>query len=776
MNLTKKIVACFLVLVMALGLIKQTIYAVEIENSPLQKEILQNEDLYDKKITADITNISNPTEVFQGDNTEIEFSFVINASLGTSFVIGEKIEIPTNVGDLFDAKWNEVNAQEIKDSEGNILATGLITKDKVIFEIKEDSNGNNELSGMINFATHFVAKDVGASKDKDVVKELVIGNAKKSVTFKYKNEDKPTVQPGSVDIDTFWKIGWSMNDYKGAGIGLEVNPIGSMDLYGSTSYNDRKPKIHDTFFVKDIIPENGFINPSSMKIYAAVPRLVKSTSDTKFNGWYDVPEGTYYAGRQGTQRYLINERMQRLYQQENETYEDFEARVKNISLSWGIYEDSDKIQTFICNFGRIGDPNNNNGIMYKDFGVDKWPEADQVNIWSETGASGGNVVSYYIEFDTYYPDVEWKKEVTNYASRTSYENNSSKPSSNGNSVTYIINNGGGIGTVRKNELTIQLLDETTKQPIEKADFKLQQSVDNQWIDTALNGTTDTNGKLTFGPLSDGKYKVVQTSTADGYLFDNTTYRDSDNDLVGKLSNTGEFTVSASDRFGYGAIVTNKKLDTYHVLYKFVSGNEGKGLPKEITDQLPEAGNVEHGKTAKPSIETFTNVKVTDGVWKFKGWTPAEYENVTEDVEFVGTWKFEKNASIINNIPAINANNKTLTVGDEFDPYKDVMATDKEDGDITKKIEILKNEVNTGKAGVYEVAYKVTDSKSASSVKTVKVTVIEKDTPAVPNEPTKPNDTGSVDTGDKTNMKLWTLLLTVSCIGAIGVYRKKRKTN
>lgn len=90
MNLTKKIVACFLVLVMALGLIKQTIYAVEIENSPLQKEILQNEDLYDKKITADITNISNPTEVFQGDNTEIEFSFVINASLGTSFVIGEK--------------------------------------------------------------------------------------------------------------------------------------------------------------------------------------------------------------------------------------------------------------------------------------------------------------------------------------------------------------------------------------------------------------------------------------------------------------------------------------------------------------------------------------------------------------------------------------------------------------------------------------------------------------------------------------------------------------
>ena len=40
----------------------------------------------------------------------------------------------------------------------------------------------------------------------------------------------------------------------------------------------------------------------------------------------------------------------------------------------------------------------------------------------------------------------------------------SNPASNGNSVTYVINNGGGIGVVRKNELTIQLLDETTKQP------------------------------------------------------------------------------------------------------------------------------------------------------------------------------------------------------------------------------------------------------------------------------------------------------------------------
>ena len=72
----------------------------------------------------------------------------------------------------------------------------------------------------------------------------------------------------------------------------------------------------------------------------------------------------------------------------------------------------------------------------------------------------------------------------------------------------------------------------------------------------------------------------------------------------------------------------------------------------------------------------------------KGWTPAKYENVTGNVEFVGKWEFKKNASIINHIPTISASDKTLTVGDTFDSLKDVTATDKEDGDLTKEIENL----------------------------------------------------------------------------------------
>ena len=91
--------------------------------------------------------------------------------------------------------------------------------------------------------------------------------------------------------------------------------------------------------------------------------------------------------------------------------------------------------------------------------------------------------------------------------------------------------------------------------------------------------------------------------------------------------------------------------------------------------------------------------------------------------------------VANRAPVIQAEDKTITVGDKFDPLKDVTATDKEDGNITlTKDNVIKNEVDTTKAGTYEVTYKVTDSQGASITKTIKVTVVAKDTPVVPDKP------------------------------------------
>ena len=78
-------------------------------------------------------------------------------------------------------------------------------------------------------------------------------------------------------------------------------------------------------------------------------------------------------------------------------------------------------------------------------------------------------------------------------------------------------------------------------------------------------------------------------------------------------------------------------------------------------------------------------------YTFTGWSPAVEENVTQSITYNATWVM--NWVPMNAAPVIQATDKTIEVGDEFNPRADVTATDEEDGDITNKIEILKNDVN-----------------------------------------------------------------------------------
>ena len=107
-------------------------------------------------------------------------------------------------------------------------------------------------------------------------------------------------------------------------------------------------------------------------------------------------------------------------------------------------------------------------------------------------------------------------------------------------------------------------------------------------------------------------------------------------------------------------------------------------------------------------------------YTFTGWSPAVEENVTQSITYNATWV--KNMVPINAAPVIHATDKTIEVGDEFDSRADVTAEDEEDGDITNKIEILKNDVNINEPGIYDVTYKVTDTQGASYTTTIKVTV------------------------------------------------------
>ncbi|EUJ47003.1 immunoglobulin-like domain-containing protein [Listeria riparia] len=87
-------------------------------------------------------------------------------------------------------------------------------------------------------------------------------------------------------------------------------------------------------------------------------------------------------------------------------------------------------------------------------------------------------------------------------------------------------------------------------------------------------------------------------------------------------------------------------------------------------------------------------------------------------------------------PEITASDKTLTVGDSFDPKADVTANDDTDGDITSKIEVTSNNVDTSKAGTYNVTYSVTDAAGNNTTKTITITV--NDAP----DTTKPEITAS----------------------------------
>ena len=138
--------------------------------------------------------------------------------------------------------------------------------------------------------------------------------------------------------------------------------------------------------------------------------------------------------------------------------------------------------------------------------------------------------------------------------------------------------------------------------------------------------------------------------------------------------------------------------------------------------------------------------------------------------------------ILNEAPTINAADKTITVGDTFDPKAGVTAKDAEDGDLTDKIAVLKNTVDTKKAGEYEVTYKVTDSDGATRTKTIKVTVKEKapapstdkdKTPTTPNKDEDKTSTVAPKTGDTTSVNTIIALLAVSGIALLALLKRKK---
>lgn len=97
--------------------------------------------------------------------------------------------------------------------------------------------------------------------------------------------------------------------------------------------------------------------------------------------------------------------------------------------------------------------------------------------------------------------------------------------------------------------------------------------------------------------------------------------------------------------------------------------------------------------------------------------------------------------VFNDLPVIDAKDKTLNVGDSFSPLAGVTANDTEEGDLTDKIELVSSKVDMNTPGTYYVTVKVDDSMDGSVEKTFKVIVKKKESkPDKPNKPSEPAPT------------------------------------
>lgn len=227
----------------------------------------------------------------------------------------------------------------------------------------------------------------------------------------------------------------------------------------------------------------------------------------------------------------------------------------------------------------------------------------------------------------------------------------------------------------------------------------------------------SNKTLYVGEVFDALKDVTATDKEDGNLTDKITI----------VSNT----------------VNMKKVGTYQVVYR-VADKEGLSADKKITvTVLANDDPVFHVEDKSIIVGTTydakENVIVTD---KEDGDLTKNLEVIENNVNTnqVGTYQVtyrvitKQNQIFTHTIkvevredeaPVIYARDKTISVNTTFDAKENVTAHDREDGDLTDKIKVVKNTVNTKVLGTYSVIYEVEDAKNHKTTLEIKVSVVEK---------------------------------------------------
>ncbi|MFE4133567.1 immunoglobulin-like domain-containing protein [Peribacillus sp. YIM B13482] len=153
---------------------------------------------------------------------------------------------------------------------------------------------------------------------------------------------------------------------------------------------------------------------------------------------------------------------------------------------------------------------------------------------------------------------------------------------------------------------------------------------------------------------------------------------------------------------------------------------------KLTARLQEKNNDDTTRSASPRYQTWELLNPAFDLNQKYTFVIGSATGAANNKHQIGVTLFEAYFTK----PTIEANPVDIEIGTAFDPlnYEPIglKATDEIDGDITDKITVEFNNVDTSKPGAYRVTYKVLNSYEESDEKTIEVVVYTKPTIAAHN--------------------------------------------
>ncbi|MBK1965497.1 immunoglobulin-like domain-containing protein [Listeria ivanovii] len=295
---------------------------------------------------------------------------------------------------------------------------------------------------------------------------------------------------------------------------------------------------------------------------------------------------------------------------------------------------------------------------------------------------------------------------------------------------------------------------------EDGDLTSEVRVTSNPVDTSVPGTYEVTYEVTDSDGNTATFtQTVIVTSAPIITGENKTYLNP-GDTFDPMS-----TIAATDKEDGNLTneveVTNNPVDTnvpgtYEMTYEVTDsdGNTATFIRTIIVTEAPTiTGENETRLNPDDTFDPMSTIAATD---KEDGDLTSEVEVISNpvDTDVPGTYEVTYKVTdsdgnvanftrtvIVTSAPVITGDDTmTINPGDKFDPMADLVAYDKEDGELTESIQIVSNNVDVNTPGIYQVVYEVTDS-DGNAVTFTRTVIVE---PIIP-----PNDSGNSD-GDNAN--------------------------